>query len=144
MSHSDKTHGQSNKQRLCKFCDNILTGRSDQKFCSAYCKTEYHNAENRGKIEPSLYQNIDAQIKKNRKILQKFNYAGYSVAYSAELENAGFSPFYYTHTWKNKKGTVYFFVYEYGFAFGNTKDKYVLIKWQDYMQPSQLRANQNK
>ncbi len=42
---------------------------------------------------------------------------------------------FFTHYWKNAKGDVYLFVYEYGFLkkVENNNEKYVLIQWQDYM-----------
>jgi len=46
-----------------------------------------------------------------------------------------FDPNYFTYYWKNKKGQVYLFCYEYGFLDlkGNQKEKYLLVTWQDYM-----------
>ena len=51
------------------------------------------------------------------------------------LKELGFDPKFFTHYWKNRKGEVYLFVYEYGFLKKdeNGKDKYVLVIWQDYM-----------
>ncbi|WP_348647002.1 hypothetical protein [Arenibacter sp. S6351L] len=51
----------------------------------------------------------------------------------------GFDPQFFTHYWKNQKGDVYLFVYEYGFLNKrhNGKDKYILVIWQDYMDSSQ-------
>ena len=52
------------------------------------------------------------------------------------LQKAGFIPNYFTHYWKNKKGEVYLFCYEYGYLAKSEKkiDKYVLVKWQEYME----------
>ncbi|MCM4168449.1 hypothetical protein DHD08_12245 [Arenibacter sp. H213] len=38
--------------------------------------------------------------------------------------------------WKNQKGDVYLFVYEYGFLKKTNmgKEKYLLVTWQDYME----------
>jgi hypothetical protein len=48
----------------------------------------------------------------------------------------GFNPKYFTHYWKNKKGNVYLFCYEFGFleTQEQNKKKYVLVQWQDYME----------
>ena len=45
------------------------------------------------------------------------------------------NPNFFTHYWKNSKGEIYFFVFEFGFLklTENGKEKYLLIKWQDYM-----------
>lgn len=51
------------------------------------------------------------------------------------LINEGFNPKYFTHYWKNQKGAVYLFCYEFGFLERkeHNKVKYVLIQWQEYM-----------
>ena len=55
------------------------------------------------------------------------------------LMEEGFDPKFFTHYWKNQKGDVYLFVYEYGFLklTDKGKDKYVLVIWQDYMNTTQ-------
>ena len=52
-----------------------------------------------------------------------------------DLNSRGFNKKYFTHYWKNKKGDVYLFCYEYGFLSKqeNGKSKFMLITWQDYM-----------
>jgi hypothetical protein len=47
----------------------------------------------------------------------------------------GFDANFFTHYWKNQKGEVYLFVYEYGFLRikEQTNEKYVLVLWQEYM-----------
>jgi len=49
--------------------------------------------------------------------------------------NAGFNPKYFTHYWKNSKGEVYLFCYEYGFLSKNNNgvEKYILVRHQAYM-----------
>jgi hypothetical protein len=51
------------------------------------------------------------------------------------LIKEGFNPKYFTNYWKNNRGEVYLFCYEYGFLEREElgKKKYVLVKWQDYM-----------
>jgi hypothetical protein len=79
---------------------------------------------------------LDKQLKLNRKLLQHFNRAGKVVIRKEELLATGFNPKYFTHYWKNQKGQVYLFCYEYGFL--ETKEhnllKYALVQWQDYME----------
>ena len=78
---------------------------------------------------------VDHQLKMNRRILKNFNKAGKAVVRSKILIDLGFNPKYFTHYWKNHKGDVYLFVYEFGFLsrLENGTKKYILIKWQDYM-----------
>lgn len=124
-------------QKYCLDCRAPLEGRSDKKFCSEYCKSSYHYKKNR-ENEDSLYRKIDKQLKKNRKILKKYNKAGKSMVRKDVLIKAGFDSSYFTHYWKNNKGNVYLFCYEYGFleTIDNNKAKYLLIQWQPYMHKS--------
>lgn len=119
---------------LCLNCQEPIIGRIDKKFCSVYCKSTYHYKKN--KDQPtSLYMQIDKHLKKNRQILKNYNKSGKSVVRKSELIGNGFSPKFFTHYWKAKNGNLYLFCYEYGFMEIKEKraNKYVLIKWQKYM-----------
>ncbi len=59
----------------------------------------------------------------NRKLLKEYNKAGKSVVRSKVLLDFGFDPNFFTHYWKNQKGEVYLFVYEYGFFEKNGERK---------------------
>jgi hypothetical protein len=78
---------------------------------------------------------VDRQLKRNRRLLDHFNKAGKATVRATALLEAGFDPNYFTHYWKNRKGDVYLFCYEYGFLKRTERgsSKYVLVKWQDYM-----------
>jgi hypothetical protein len=78
---------------------------------------------------------VNEQIKLNRKLLKQYNKAGKSTIRAEHLHELGFNPNFFTHYWKNRKGDVYLFVYEFGFISRMERNikKYVLIKWQDYM-----------
>lgn len=54
---------------------------------------------------------------------------------STILINEGFDSKFFTHYWKNKRGDIYLFVYEYRFLKRKEREikKYVLIQWQNYM-----------
>ena len=122
------------ESKICLACGKELQGRSDKRFCDVHCKSSYHY---RKSIEeaPRFYNQVDNQLKQNRRILKSFNKAGKATVRTETILELGFNPKYFTHYWKNSKGDVYLFVYEYGFLKrreGN-KEKYVLIKSQDYM-----------
>ncbi|WP_354668200.1 hypothetical protein [Zobellia uliginosa] len=70
--------------------------------------------------------------------MKRYNKSGYATIRKTEIVSKGFNPKFFTHYWKNKQGNVYFFVYEYGFLNikNNGKDKYLLVKWQSYMDKS--------
>lgn len=118
----------------CLNCGEILKGREGKIFCSPYCRSNYHYQKNKEK-ESTLFKNIDKQLKVNRRLLKNYNKAGKAVVRKDELINEGFNPKYFTHYWKNQKGDVYLFCYEYGFLEKKEgeKIKFVLVQWQDYM-----------
>ncbi|SDX50725.1 MULTISPECIES: hypothetical protein [Aequorivita] len=122
------------KQKKCKSCNKLLSGRSDKKFCDTYCKSSYHYQKS---IEekPNFYTKVDKQLKTNRRILKNFNRAGKATVRSEILINKGFNPNFFTHYWKNKNQDVYLFIYEYGFLKKSEHgvEKFVLVKWQEYM-----------
>lgn len=121
--------------KKCPECGKEVTGRSDKKFCSPYCKSSFHYEQHK-QNESSLFQEIDRQLKQNRKILKQYNKAGKSTVKKSALIAEGFNPGYFTHYWKATNGNVYLFCYEYGFM--KVKDhkdveKYVLVQYQNYM-----------
>ena len=120
-------------KRFCLTCNSELKGRTDKKFCNPQCKSAYHYEKTRE--ENNFFFEVDQQLKKNRKLLKNFNKAGKATIRSQTLINQGFDPNFFTHYWKNAKGDVYLFVYEYGFLSRseNGKKKYILITWQPYM-----------
>ena len=120
--------------KLCLDCNKELIGRSDKKFCTPYCKSTFYYKKNKAN-ENSFYTDVLNQLRLNRKLLKLYNKAGKSIIRKEELLKEGFDPNRFTHYWKNKKGDVYLFCFEFGFLEkkeGN-KQKYVLVKWQDYM-----------
>ncbi len=120
--------------KLCLECKKELNGRSDKKFCNPYCKSSYHYKNNKDN-ENTFYEEVLGQLRLNRSILKKYNKAGKAIVRKSELIDAGFNPNRFTHYWKNKKGDVYLFCFEFGYLEKqeNLKTKYVLVNWQDYM-----------
>ena len=123
----------------CLACDKKIIGRSDKRFCDPYCKSAYHYKKNK-EDTTNVYHKIDKQLKLNRSLLKKYNQAGKATIRATTLIDKGFNPNFFTHFWKNKKGQVYLFVYEFGFLKTNENNskKYILIQWQQYMEKSIL------
>ncbi|NRB83500.1 MAG: hypothetical protein HRU49_06970 [Winogradskyella sp.] len=121
-------------QKECMYCGKPLTGRIDKKYCDPQCKSAYQYKTAQEQPE-RFYNKVDNQLKLNRRILKAYNKAGKATVRTSILRDEGFDPKFFTHYWKNKKGDVYLFVYEYGFLKKRENDnrKYVLIQWQDYM-----------
>ena len=122
------------KQKICLYCGKLLFGRSDKKYCTHHCKSA-HQYEKR-KTEEKLFLKIDRHLKTNRRLLKSHNKLGKTVLRKTELIDEGFNPKYFTHYWKNAKGQVYLFCFEFGFLEINDrgKEKYLLIQWQEYME----------
>jgi hypothetical protein len=121
-------------QQECLYCKKQIIGRTDKKYCNLHCKSAFQYQQ--AKEQPERFYNIvDNQLKLNRKILKEYNRGGKVTVREAILLEKGFDPNFFTHFWKNQKGEVYLFVYEYGFLKIKeiTNDKYVLVIWQEYM-----------
>jgi hypothetical protein len=118
----------------CLLCGKELVGRSDKKFCDPQCKSAYQYQKEKQNPE-RFYNKVDNQLKLNRRLLKEYNKGGKVTIRAKVLLDQGFNPNFFTHYWKNQKGEVYLFVYEFGFLkrteYG--KEKYVLVIWQDYM-----------
>ncbi|MFX0558089.1 hypothetical protein ACOCEA_14910 [Maribacter sp. CXY002] len=118
----------------CLQCGKELEGRTDKKFCDPQCKSAYQYQKEKQRPE-RFFNKVDNQLKLNRKILKEYNKGGKVTIRSKVLLDLGFDPKFFSHYWKNQKGEVYLFVYEYGFLkrTENGKEKYVLVTWQEYM-----------
>ena len=119
----------------CLHCKKPLIGRTDKKFCDPQCKSAHQYQQ--AKEQPErFYNKVDNQLKLSRKILKEYNKGGKVIVRAEMLTEQGFNPNFFTHYWKNQKGEVYLFVYEFGFLKinENKKEKYLLVLWQDYME----------
>ena len=101
--------------RKCLSCDKNVIGRADKKFCNDYCRNEYNNAQKADTT--NLMRNINAALAKNRRIMQGLFAEGEEIhkVHFDKLQLKGFSLKYFTHTYTNKKGQVYFFCYDTGY-----------------------------
>lgn len=120
--------------KKCIYCGEELHGRIDKKFCDNHCKSAFQYKNNSNEAG-SIYFKIDKQLKKNRSLLKQYNKAGKATVRLETLIEQGFNPKIFTHYWKNGKGDVYLFVYEFGFLQRKEggKTKLVLIQWQEFM-----------
>jgi predicted nucleic acid-binding Zn ribbon protein len=125
------------EKKVCPICDAPIKGRADKIYCSLSCKSS-HQYEQRLEKD-KFYLQVDKQLKKNRKILKKYNRTGMTTLRREVLHQEGFNPNFFTHYWKNQKGDVYLFCYDFGFLKlkekngQQTKEKYLIIEWQEYM-----------
>ena len=110
-----------------------MKGRSDKVYCSVECRT-VRQYERRLDNE-QFFIAVDKQLKTNRKVLKRHNPSGYTTIRREVLLKEGFNPNFFTHYWKNQKGEVYLFCFDFGFRKldQDGKEKYLLVTWQDYM-----------
>src|SRR5690606_35089138 len=81
-------------------CSNPIEGRSDRRFCSVYCKTDFHYQKRKQSGKVYFKNTVDDVIRRNRRILQDYNLAGKTTVRKSELLNKGFNPRFITHWWK--------------------------------------------
>lgn len=132
-------------KRVClnETCNNEVKGRVDRKFCSEYCKSDHHYKNRKKSGKQFFKKQIDDILRTNRRILHDYNQAGKTTVRKEELLNKGFNPRFITHYWKTTKGDSYLFCYDQGFkeVQDNSKQKFLLIQWQDYMNKQFLNSN---
>ncbi|CAA9484679.1 MAG: hypothetical protein AVDCRST_MAG96-1193 [uncultured Segetibacter sp.] len=99
----------------CLECNKILKGRIDKKFCDDLCRNSYNNKLN---SDSNAYvRNINNILRRNRRTLEETLPAldeMVKITKQKMLEK-GFQFKYFTHTYTNKKGNIYYFCYEYGY-----------------------------
>lgn len=100
--------------KLCLNCGSAVYGRTDKKFCDDHCRTTYNN---RFKVTSPAVKNINAALRKNRKILESFvpEEEFKAIIPSNKLAETGFNFTYHTHAFANGTGVNCFFCYEYGY-----------------------------
>ncbi len=99
----------------CIECSKPLKGRADKKFCGDLCRNSYNNKLN---SDSNAYvRNINNILRRNRRVLEEALTGSEEMAKitKQKMLEKGFQFKYFTHTYKNKKGNIYYFVYEYGY-----------------------------
>jgi hypothetical protein len=101
--------------KTCMACGKAVKGRSDKKFCDDFCRNVYNNELKSG--SNNYVRNINNALRKNRRILIEFLPVTDEIAKTTKdkLLNKGFQFKYFTHTLTNKKGSMYYFCYDYGY-----------------------------
>ncbi len=101
------------EKRTCEHCEEEIFGRSDKRFCSDYCRNSQHNIENRDST--NYMRKVNNVLRKNRRILAKFNPNGKAKVSGTVLMEEGFNFAYFTNIYETKKGGKYYFCYDQGF-----------------------------
>ena len=101
--------------KVCISCNKNLHGRIDKKFCNDYCRNTHNNRLN---SDGNKYvRNINHCLRKNRRILESLLANSQTITNTTKqkLYSKGFAFTYFTNTCINKKGSTYYFCYEYGY-----------------------------
>jgi len=119
------------EEKACVECGKPIMGRLDKKFCSDSCRNAYNNKLNSS--SNNYVRNINRILKKNRRILEDLNPSGKAKVANTKLLEKGFNFNYYTNVYQTKKGTTYYYCYDYGYL-PIENDFYFLVKKQDYVE----------
>ncbi|MDD3743108.1 MAG: hypothetical protein PHX54_05745 [Lentimicrobiaceae bacterium] len=100
-------------ERTCLDCGEPLVGRADKKFCDDQCRNNYNNRMNSDTT--TQMRNINHILRKNRRILAGLIPEDKTTIHKDKLLAQGFNFTYFTHQYITQKGSIYHFVYEYGY-----------------------------
>lgn len=117
-------------KKICLECQESFVGRIDKKYCSNQCRTSYNNRINAE--SNAMMKDINQILKKNRKILADLNPEGKAKISKKILGSRGFNFSYFTNIYTTKKGSIYYFCYDYGYL-PLQGDYYSLVKRQSYV-----------
>jgi len=112
--------------KICKHCkQKIVIGRRDKIFCTVICKTRYHRVL--ASKAKNVALTIDRILHRNRSILYEFMGTNKKQLKLKRLvlEKNKFRFKYHTHQYKNSKGKIYHYIYD--FAWMSFSDDEVLI-----------------
>ncbi len=112
-------------EKQCLECGATLIGRADKKFCNDSCRNAYNNTRN--KDSSNLMRNINNALRKNYRILCQLNPDQKTKTNKSKMLQLGFDFTYFTHIYRTKTGTVYYFVYDQGYL-PLENDFYALVK----------------
>jgi hypothetical protein len=109
----------------CLECDESIVGRADKKFCSDMCRNAYNNKLNSDSY--NVIRNTNNQLRRNRRILEELCPDDKSKTTRATLSSKGFDFSLMTSQRVTQKGSVYYFVYDYGYL-ELDKDFYLIVR----------------
>ncbi len=104
------------EKKKCQFCEQIIRGRQDKKFCDDQCRSGFNNkiySENNRQMK-----HVNAVLKKNRKILESLYFekkTSPKTIFKRKIQELGFVLNFHTHIEQLDDGKTYIFCYEYGY-----------------------------
>lgn len=118
-----------NTKLSCQYCNEIILGRSDKRFCDDHCRSAYNNQNNANRS--TLVKETHKILQNNRKILQSLNITGKIKVPRKNLIDKGFEFGYFTGIFRNSKGANYIFCYEMGYL-SLSNGEVLLVKKVDF------------
>lgn len=113
-------------ERFCLECTTLLKGRADKKFCDDQCRSNHNH---RLKLKDHSFMNSVNQIlKRNRNILKTTHPSSKIKVKKDTLLGKGFDFNFHTSIFTTKKGSTYFFCYEYGYITLENEDVLLVKK----------------
>ncbi len=113
------------ENKTCPECGRTIIGRLDKKFCSDLCR---HSFNNRSRAETGVYiKNVNSILRKNRDVLINLITGETTKVSKNKMYDRGFNFNFLTSLYTTKKGSVYFYCYEYGYL-PIDNDYYLLVK----------------
>ena len=101
-------------RKQCPECGEEFLGRADKRFCSAGCRSAFHNRQNSD--QTNFIRNINNILRKNRRILESINQGGKVTIHRDKLLEEGFKFSYFTNEYRTKSGNIYRFCYDQGYT----------------------------
>ncbi len=101
------------EDRKCAECGTTLVGRSDKKFCDAYCRNSYNNKVKRA--DEKFIMDVNRILRRNRRILKHLCPQGKAVVRKDILDQLGYNYDHFSGIYRTKLGT-YYFCYDFGMS----------------------------
>lgn len=105
-------------KRTCMVCEETLRGRLDQKFCSDFCRSNFHN--DRYRLDNFHVKKINRVLMKNRRILKHLSSGDMEKIPVKALMSQGFHFDYCTHTEQTSNAGPIKWVYDFGYKMDNS------------------------
>lgn len=118
----------------CPQCGKAIVGRSDKKFCDAYCRNSFNNQHITA--DEQYIKMTNTIIRKNRRILKTLCPEGKATVRREILETMGYDFRYFSGLYTSGKSKLrYFLLYDYAFApiYDHEVAKSLIVQRQTYM-----------
>ncbi|SRR6056297_1051520 len=92
--------------KSCQECGASFRGRTDKKFCTADCRSTFHNRKYRD--QNNMMRNINNCLRRNRKILKELCEKKLAKVDRYDLLERGFRFGYCTHVRQREKRPVHY------------------------------------